>query len=284
MADARGVTGAEMVRRVEAGWDAINVETARTQRAMDPSSGADWIAVGGGHAAFLGVGSFLSQAQGLGLDGPVGEAEIERLERFFHDRGTPVQVEVATLAESSFLTALSLRGYTIADQSHSLVRPLGGDRDGENGPGGAARESASIEVVRVEDDGGWGTLLDVTLRAFFGGLEALPPLMREGMLAMARLPGNTGWLALADGEPAGGGSLWIHDGLALFYTDGTLAPFRRRGVHSALLDARLQHAREAGCDLAAIVTPPGGGSQRTAQRAGFVLTHARTMMVRYPGG
>ncbi|WP_165227371.1 GNAT family N-acetyltransferase [Aquisphaera insulae] len=278
MRNVRDVTDLDLVRRVEAGWDAINVETARSQRALDPALGADWIAVGGGHAAFLGMGSFLSQAQGLALDGPVGEDEIARMEQFFLDRGTPVQVEVATLADPSFLTALCLRGYTVADQSHSLVCPLeagGGDTRDD-----AETDTASLQIVPA-GVGDWDTLVDVTLRCFFEDPESAPPLLREGMLAMAALPANTGWLAVVDGEPAGGGSLWIHEGLALFYTDGTLAPYRGRGIHSALLQARLDHARAAGCDLAAIVTPPGGGSQRTAQRAGFVLSHARTMMVRH---
>ncbi len=53
-----------------------------------------------------------------------------------------------------------------------------------------------------------------------------------------------------------------------------------KGVQSALLRARLDQARQAGCDLAVICTQPGSGSQRNAERQGFSVAYARTMMVR----
>ena len=77
------------------------------------------------------------------------------------------------------------------------------------------------------------------------------------------VPGVTAWLARADGRPAGGGSLMIHQGLALICGDGTLPDFRHQGVQTALLRARLAHAAAAGCDLAVICTQPGSGSSAT---------------------
>ncbi len=44
--------------------------------------------------------------------------------------------------------------------------------------------------------------------------------------------------------------------------------------------ARLAEARKAGCDLAVICTQPGSGSQRNAERQGFQVVYARTMMVK----
>jgi hypothetical protein len=49
-------------------------------------------------------------------------------------------------------------------------------------------------------------------------------------------------------------------------------------VQSALLSARLDQGRQAGCDLAVICTQPGSGSQRNAERQGFSVVYARTMM------
>ncbi|MFO0890570.1 MAG: GNAT family N-acetyltransferase, partial [Isosphaeraceae bacterium] len=88
------------------------------------------------------------------------------------------------------------------------------------------------------------------------------------------------WLARIAGQPAGGGSLAIQGGLAMICGDGTLPRFRGRGVQNALLRARLEHAWAAGCDLAAICTAPGSGSQRNAERQGFRVVCARTMMLR----
>jgi hypothetical protein len=97
---------------------------------------------------------------------------------------------------------------------------------------------------------------------------------------MNAVPGVTAWLARLDGQPAGGGSLMIHDGQALICGDGTLPTYRHRGVQTALLRCRLAHAIAAGCDLAVICTQPGSGSQRNAERQGFRVVYARTMLTK----
>jgi hypothetical protein len=86
-------------------------------------------------------------------------------------------------------------------------------------------------------------------------------------------------LARIDEKIAGGGALVIRDRLALICGDGTASAFRSNGVQSVLLTARLLHATRAGCDLAAICTQPGSGSQRNAERHGFHVVYARTLMV-----
>jgi GNAT superfamily N-acetyltransferase len=266
-----------LARRVEAAWDFLGVQNALVQARRDPASGAEVLAVGGGHAIFLGAGSPLSQAQGLGLNGSIAEAEIGRMEAFFGDRSTSTQIEVCSLADPSLLSTLSRRGYMIAEQTHTLVSPL---------TAWAAQDRASVhpsakagvEIVRVEEDGlePW---VDVVLRCFFERPEDAPQALREGAIAMGIVAGVTAWLARVDGQTAGGGSLMIHEGLGLICGDGTLPDFRHRGVQTALLRARLAHAVAAGCDLAVICTQPGSGSQRNSERQGFRVVYARTMMI-----
>lgn len=267
-----------LARRVEAAWDRLGVENARSRSRMAPDSGAEILPVGGGHAVFLGAGSPLSQAQGLGLNGPVPEADLARMEQFFADRGTPAQVEVASLADPGFLPTLCGRGYAIAEQTHCLVSSAQ-DWPGSDPRGGSSRWPADVAIVRVEDSDVelWADLL---LDCFFEPPDVAPPELREGAIAMALAEGVSAWLAKIDGQPAGSGSLVIREGLALICGDGTLPRFRHRGVQSALLEARLAHARAGGCDLAAICTQPGSGSQRNAERQGFRVVYARTMMVR----
>jgi len=267
-----------LARRVEEGWDHVGVANALTQQHRRPELGAEVLAVGGGHAVFLGPGSPLSQAQGLGLDGPVADEALDAMEHFFKERLTPIQIEVATLADPTLLPALCRRGYEIVEQTHSLVCPRG-DHAATPPPGGASVPASGIEIRRVEESAieAW---LDLLLASFFEAPQVPPPALREGAISMAQAPGFTTWVATIDGEAAGGGSLMIHDGLALICGDGTLPGFRSRGVQTALLRARLALAWEAGCDLATICTQPGSGSQRNAERQGFQVAYARTMMMR----
>lgn len=265
------VADLKLAQRLEGGWDFLCVENARSQNTLAPELGAEVLPVGGGHAVFLGTGSPLSQAQGVGMRGEVPLQEITRMEDFFRDRNAQVKVEVASTADPSLLVALSLRGYAIAEQTHCLVRRVS-SRPPQRRPSGPT-------IVQVER-GDLESWVNVVLDSFFETPGTVPPVVREGALAMALAPGNTAWLALVDGRPAGGASLFIHDGLALFCGDGTLSGYRRQGIQAALLHARLAHAHAAGCDLATICTQPGSGSQRNAERAGFHVAHARTMMVR----
>jgi hypothetical protein len=265
----------ELARRVEAAWDFLGVENALAQRRRMPGSGAEVLAVGGGHAVFLGPGSPLSQAQGLGLQGPVAEVELARMESFFRERGTETRVEVASLADPSLLPILSRRGYLIMEQTHTLVSPRGAWALREQPHGPSSPGKVEVGLVDAEGMEHW---VDVVLRCFFEEPEAPPPALRDGAIAMAMVPGVTAWLARVEGKPAGGGSLLIHDGLALICGDGTLPRFRHRGVQTALLHTRLAHASAAGCDLAVICTQPGSGSQRNAERQGFRVVYARTML------
>jgi GNAT superfamily N-acetyltransferase len=263
-----------LARRIEAAWDRIGVENARAALKRRPDCGAEVLAVGegGGHAVYLGAGSPLSQAQGIGLNGPVAESDVARMEAFFRDRATPCQIEVASTADPSFPMLLSARGFTILELTHMLALPLAGWTPPGEGAG------AGIVVERVEADRieAW---VDVVLGGFFDGDEP-PPALREGAIAMAMAPGVTAWLAKVEGRPAGGASLLVVDGLGLMAGDGTLAEFRGQGVQTALLSARLAHARDAGCDLAVTCTQPATGSQRNAERLGFQIVYARAMLTR----
>jgi hypothetical protein len=217
------------------------------------------------------------------LFGPVAESEIERMETFFRERGTVTQVEVASLADPSLLLLLSRRGYQILEQTHLLVLPLEPCKALPAAikaqPGSEGKTFGKVQVSQVKP-GEIRPWADVVLRSFFEGPDEPPLALLEGAVALVSIPSSTGWMAQIDDQIAGGGSLIIHHGLALICGDGTLPAFRRMGVQSALLRARLDQARQARCDLAVICTQPGSGSQRNAERQGFTVVYARTMMVK----
>jgi GNAT superfamily N-acetyltransferase len=274
----------DLARRVEEAWVRLGVENAQAQARLDPESGAMALPVGGGYAVFMGVGSPLSQVQGVGLYGPLSEAEVERMETFYRERGAPIQLELASLADSSLLGLLSRRGYRAVEQTHVLVRPLGarepaGEQESPRVKGRAVDAETAVEAVPIRPDE-VATWAESVLRCFFDGPEELPRPLLEGAIAMASIPMVSCWLARVGDRIAGGGALVIHNRLALICGDGTLPEFRSQGVQTALLRARLDRARRSGCDLAVICTQPGSSSQRNAERQGFQVVYARTLMSR----
>lgn len=274
------LTDATLARRVEAAWARAGADSARAYGRTRPDSGVAVEAVGGGLAAYYGVGSPLSQAQGLGHDGPVSDDELERLEAFFDSRGSATAVEVASLADPGLLPTLSRRGYRVAEQTHMLIRALGAGGDEETFFDLALAPGLTVGKVGESDRPVWGATV---LRGFFEGDVEPPESIADVMEAMTSATGSSGWLARVEGEPAGGAALLVDDGLALFAGDATLPAFRGRGVQTALIRARLAAAAPLGCDLAVACTQPGTTSQRNFERLGFRVVYARTLMLREPG-
>ena len=99
---------------------------------------------------------------------------------------------------------------------------------------------------------------------------------------LAEASGFTQCVAMVDGEVAGGGNMRLHEGVAQLCGAATRPRFRRRGLQTAMLHARLRHAADAGCDIAVVTTEPGSKSQQNVQRAGFALLYTRAVLVKRP--
>jgi hypothetical protein len=97
---------------------------AETAALMDPESGATALSVGGGIAAFVGVGSPVNQAFGLGFSGPVGPDEVSVLERFYSSREVRPLIGLCPLAHPSLLATLSARGWVADAFENVLVKRL----------------------------------------------------------------------------------------------------------------------------------------------------------------
>jgi GNAT superfamily N-acetyltransferase len=88
------------------------------------------------------------------------------------------------------------------------------------------------------------------------------------------------FLAFANGTVAGGGAVSARGGVCGLFGASTLPAFRRRGVQTALMSARLAWATERGCDLAVSVAQPGSASHRNIERRGFRVAYTRTKLIR----
>jgi len=108
----------------------------------------------------------------------------------------------------------------------------------------------------------------------YGLPEAAEPFLARA----ARAEGWTAFLALDGGVAAGAAAVWIGDGTAYLGFAATLPEHRGKGAQTALLAARLEHARSRGCEL--VVTETGerrdelpSSSYRNILRAGFREEH-----------
>jgi GNAT superfamily N-acetyltransferase len=259
-----------LAQRIEGAHAQCAVAAVPAQARLNPFRKPAVLRVGGGLAAYLGPGSPINQAAGLGLSGPVTAADLDKLEAFYRDRGVMAQVEICPFADAALPDQLCRRGFRLTEITSVLVRPLPGD------PLPAPPGGVTVEVVTADLVETWAKVLGF---GFAEGQEP-PPAMFEISRIFFEAEGVTGFLARIDGEPAGGGSLILKNGVATTNGAATLPAFRGRGVQTALFLARLDHAIKAGADVATTSTRPGTTSQRNAERLGFRLVWNRLNFVK----
>lgn len=246
---------------------ARRVETAEAAVARECSGReSDSLAIGGGIAVFAGAGSPLTQAVGLGMNGPVGESEIAKLEEFFRTRGAAVKVEISPLADPQLIQTLGDRGYRVTEFNNVMVRRL----DGFGAP-----EAPRVRRIRPAENELW---CHTVAAGFFDQSELSEDEMDIGR-AIAAMPGVSCYLAWEFGARAAGAAMSVRSGLACLFADSTVKAYRGRGLHRELIVARLSDALSQGCDAATASTLPGSASQRNYERLGFEVAYTRTTLV-----
>lgn len=250
---------------------ARRLETAEARNGMEctQAGGTAVQTVAGGFAAFAGANSPLTRAVGLGLNGPVTAAEVDRMEAFYRERGAAVTIDLCPLADASLLELLARRGYRLTEFNTVLVRPLT--------PGRRFPDDPKIWKAPPVDADLWAR---TAASGFFEHPELTPEELEVGM-ALFRSGMATCFLASTpEGETAAAAAIAIHNGLATFFGDGTIPAFRRRGLQGALIRARLNSAIDHGCDLATASTLPGSTSQRNYERLGFQVVYTKAVLTR----
>lgn len=272
----------ELAARIEQAEARLIADCTRAAALRRPHAQTLVCPIAGGVATFAGPGSPLDKLAGLGFGGPLDLAELEAIERAFAAHGAPLQIELSSLADPSFAPLLTRRGYVLMGFEDVLGRSLT--------PDAAGPSNTAIHIAR-SDANELAAWLDILVSGFatpdLQGVAAPEEFPREALEQaigdMASAAGFVRYLARRAGEPAGGASLRMSEGVATLCGAATLPAHRRHGVQSALLETRLAEAAQAGCDLAVVTTLPGSKSQHNVLRRGFSLLYTRAVLVREPG-
>ncbi|MGV0740880.1 GNAT family N-acetyltransferase [Mycolicibacterium sp. XJ870] len=264
--------GIELARRIERAEAQLIV--AATEAARGRGAAVLVLPVAGGFACFAEKGSPINKVVGLGFSGVPDEAVLGEIERVLAGRGSATQVELSNLADPEIAGLLTGRGYRLVGFENVLGRRVNADE--------LPMAPEDVEVRRADDLTAW---VDVVVDGFAHpddeGVPAHEEFPRDVIDRVERdyeKAGATAYIALCDGVVAGGGSVRFTDGIAQLTGAATAPAFRRRGVQTALLAARLADA--AGADIAVVTTGPGSKSQQNVQRRGFQLLYTRAVLVK----
>jgi GNAT superfamily N-acetyltransferase len=206
----------------------------------------------------------MTQTFGLGISALPSAEEMQAIEDYFESRGAPVMHEVSPLTDPAMLGLLCGRGYRPVELTSLLVQTLA-RRANTTEAGVTVREARpdEAEVWAQTAAAGWRDSVPFT--------DALFEMMR----IVGSAEGVRAYFAEIEGQPVATGAMAIYDGVALLAGAATLPEWRNRGAQRALLEHRLCHAAEAGCDLAMMGAAPGSASQRNAERQGFRIAYTR---------
>lgn len=258
-------------RRLERTEAHANASFVESRARLAPATGATWTDVDGAWAMYDGVGSPLTQSFGIGLYAPATNTQIERLTRFFDERGADSAHEVSPLADAAALPLLAAHGYQVIEWTTVLAQELT-----HRMVAGEPSSALPVRAVSVHEAEHWSPVA----AEGWGEQPELGSFMLDLGRVNARAEGTVCFLVEEHGSAIAAGSLHLHDGVALLSGASTIPRWRGRGAQRALLEARLQFAREHGCDLAMMGAAPGSGSQRNAQRAGFSVAYTRLKWAR----
>ncbi len=255
---------------------AIQEEARQAQTTADLAAVAE--RVGGGWMCFERKGAWCNQAAGMGLDGPVSGEDLDRLVEFYVSRGVEPRLELCPFAHESLVRGLAERGFVLREFENLLVRELSADEDLRASLPYGWPAGLELELVDPTDAERVNTFVDVASSGFGKNGGPAPETLIEISRRLTTRPGIHSFLALVDGEPAGGGQLGVSDEAASLFGTSVVPAFRRRGVQAALIARRLEQARDQGCELATIGSRPGIATERNSARLGFYVAYTKVIM------
>jgi GNAT superfamily N-acetyltransferase len=207
----------------------------------------------------------ITQSFGLGIFEPPADDQMDKLETFFRERGSPPFHEVSPLADKSTPALLSRRGYEPFEFTSVMYLPLPVVTTGP------PKADLLCRIIGEHEVESWAHL---SVRGWSEYQEYLHLMLDLARLNATR-KGGVSFQAELAGEPIATGALSIHEGVALLAGASTVPEARNKGAQGALLQARLQHAGSVGCNLAMMCAEPGSASQRNAERHGFRIAYTR---------
>lgn len=262
----------ELARGIELAEAEAAVGCVEMMKAMQPGNDGAYESIGGGYAVYCGANNPVTQAVGLGLNGPVSAEEFDQLESFYFSRKEPVRVETCPLAHATLLEHYEARRYHVSEFSNVMVRPV------RNESNSLPPAVPGLEIRRAGREE-----IDLWVLTVAQGFAENYPVTQEllSVMKMFALGKNTEcYLASIDGRIAGGATLAIRGRIGGLFGASTLPEFRNRGVQTSLLHARLRRAEAAGCQLVMSLAQPGSRSQRNITRFGLQTLYTRVKFER----
>lgn len=194
--------------------------------------------------------------------------EIDAILDFYHKREIPANFEITPAhCSAELFKLLSERGYFQRGFRTALYGSLSDDF--------TLSEAQDISIREFEYDE--FAIFGQIYTKGFNMPASLSEFVAQNNQVLHQNKQWTFYLASVKGEPAGIGVLFEKDGIATLAASATIPEYRNKGVHSALIAKRLQHALQNHCNMIVGQTAYGSGSLRNMERAGMKIAYTKAI-------
>ena len=222
------------------------------------------VPVAGGYALCV-QGTWLDYALAAGRMLPLRADDLQTLDGFYTSRGLVPQAELHPTVAERDADLLTAWGYAPVRTVAVLERDIAA---------GLPEPALTVESM----DGRRSEWTELLVAAFADATAPSEADRLRRSLAASIAAGAQLFAARVDGRLVGGASLGMYGDVGFLMGAATLANFRNRGVHEALIAARLRAAEARGATYAFLKTDPDSTSMRSAERAGFTRAYDRVRM------
>ncbi|MGD0474381.1 MAG: GNAT family N-acetyltransferase [Candidatus Velthaea sp.] len=260
-------TDALRAERAEAAYWATY---ARNIPTTDDTRDTGAIPVAGGYAICL-QGTSIHYGLGVGISRPLRADDLQVVDEFYGSRRLPSRLELHPLVAERDAAIVARWGYLPERAVVILEREIGADPAIPLTFGVETLTTRKLEWTELVVAG----LMDTVPEADLGCVRRTAYVCASAASALVAIR--------VDGRLAGGGALGVTGDAAFLFCASTLPEYRRRGVHTALIGARLALGRSRGATYAIMTAAPDSDALASAQAAGFTATYVRQRLQKSEG-
>ncbi|MDA1265513.1 MAG: hypothetical protein O2816_10590 [Planctomycetota bacterium] len=233
--------------------------------------------IAGGTMGYSHPGCWSNRAVGLGMDGPVNGADLDRLLRFYRERDCSPEIDVSPFNHVSLLRGLGERGFVVQEFDAVLVFDLA-QVDRLTHPYGAP-SGVDISAIEATDAAACAQWVAASTSGFRTLDQPIPEHQAAITHRIVQHPRVKCFLARNGQRAVGGAAAETFEGMGAIFGTSVVPDARGRGIQLALMLARLRWLAAQGASFTTVGSKPGIATERNARRLGFEMAYHRCTFV-----
>lgn len=224
----------------------------------------DYEKIDSGYMVYAGSDSPLSQCIGTGFGSENRISIIDKLEEFYFSKKCDVNLELNIAADNELRKLLIKRGYKKMEQTNVLIKSFTDKNIFKN----------FCSNVKVTDNSNIGQVVKIITKGFTEGIEN--EKLQNLFHRYYEIDNIKCFHYKLDDKIVGGGFVSLSENFVVLRGASTLVDFRRRGIQTELIKARINYGLQTNRNSAIVVVLENSPSEKNYFKNGFVKFSERS--------